>query len=58
MMTSVKNSSCAFIARVKTFTYTKNYMCKFTGSHLRAVTDADNNDANNAGCHCTLTRVI
>jgi len=30
------------------------HVCTFTGSHLRAVTDADA-DADNAGCHSTNT---
>jgi len=34
----IKNSLCAFRARVKTYTNTKNYTCTFTGSHLRVVT--------------------
>ena len=33
--------------------HTKNWTCKFTGSHLRAITDADND---NAGHHSTTTR--
>jgi len=33
---------------------TKNWTCTFTGSHLRAVTDADDD---NAGHHRTTTRV-
>ena len=53
-MTSIKNSFCAFLARVKTYTHTNNYTCTFTGSHLRAVTDNDDN----AGCHSTITRAI
>ena len=60
-MTSVKNSFCVFLARVKTYTHTKNYTCTFTGSHLRAVTDDDDdddNDADNTGCHSTITRLI
>jgi len=36
------------------------YNCTFTGSHLRAVTDADDDDADadadNAGRHSTTTR--
>ena len=48
----IKNSFCAFLATVKAYTHTKNYTCTFTGSHLRAVTDADN-----AGRHSTTTRV-
>jgi len=47
---------CAFLARVKTYTYTKNQTCTFTGSHLRAVTDANDDDADKAGCHSTTTR--
>jgi len=54
----IKNSFCAFLARVKTYTHTKNETCTFTGSHLRAVTDADDDDdrdddddADNAGHH-------
>jgi len=61
VMTSIKNYFCAFLASVKTYTHTKNCTCTFTGSHLRAVTDADNNDNNdsdNAGCHSTITGVI
>ena len=42
--TPIKNFFCAFLARVKTDTHTKNYTCAFTGSHLRAVTDADDDD--------------
>jgi len=64
-MTSIENSFCAFLARFKTYTHTKNYTCAFTGSHLRTVTDAnddtdkdDDNDANNAGCHSMITRAI
>jgi len=37
----------------KTYTHTKNQTCKFTGSHLRAITDADDDD--NAGRHSTTT---
>jgi len=48
-----RNSFCAFLARVKTYTHTKNYTCTFTGSHLRAVTDTA--DDNNAGHHSTTT---
>jgi len=63
-MTSIKNSFCVFLARVKTYTHTKNYTCAFTGSHLRAVTDADDdddvndNDADNVGRHSTITRAV
>jgi len=42
-----------FLAMVKTYTRTKK-TCIFTGSLLRAVTDAV--DADNAGCHSTTTR--
>jgi len=57
----MKNSFCAFIAMVKTYAHTKNYTCTFTGSHLTAVTDADNDDDDdddddNAGRHSTVTR--
>ena len=54
-----QNSFCAFLAMVKTYTQTKNYTCVFTGSHLRAVTDNDDddNDADNAGRHTTITRL-
>jgi len=38
---------CASLARVKTYTHTKNLTCTFTGSHLRAVTDADDNAPDN-----------
>jgi len=41
---------CPFLARVKTYTHTKNYTCTFTGSHLRVVTDADDDD-DDAGRH-------
>jgi len=54
-----KNSFCAFLARVKTCTHTKNWSCTFTGSHLRAVTNADDDeddDADNAGRDSTTTR--
>jgi len=51
-----KNSFCAFLARVKTYTYTKNYTRTFTGSYLRAVTDADDDDDDNARHHITTTR--
>ena len=60
-MTSIKNSFCAFLARIKIYTYTKNYTCTFTGSHLRAVTDDDDDDDDdddNAGRHGTITRAI
>jgi len=57
-MTSIKNSFCAFLARVKTYTHTKNYVCTFTGSHLRAVTDANDNDNDNARCHSMITMAI
>jgi len=40
---------------VKTYTHTKNSTCTFTGSHLRAVTDADD-DADNAKRHSETTR--
>jgi len=32
-----------FLARVKTYTHTKNLTCTFTGSHLRVVIDTDDN---------------
>jgi len=51
----LKITFCAFLARVKTHTHTKNETCTFTGSHLRAVIDADNDD-DNAGHHSTTTR--
>jgi len=62
-MISIKNSFCAFLAGVKTYTHIKNYTCAFTGSHLRMVTDADDdsdddNDNNKAGHHSTITRAI
>ena len=60
MMTSIKNSFCAFLARVKTYTHTKNYTCTFTGFHLTVVTDANDNDDDNtdkARCHSMITRV-
>jgi len=44
----IKNSLCAFLARVKTYTHTKNLTYKYTGSYLRAVTDADDDDDDNA----------
>jgi len=44
-------SKIPFVARVKTYTHTKNLTCTFTGSHPRVVTDA-----NNAGRHSTTTR--
>jgi len=50
---------CAFVARVKTYTYTKNQTCTFTGAHLRAVTDPDDDDdddVDNARRHSTTTR--
>jgi len=34
-----------------------NQKCTFTGSHLRAVTDANDDDDDNAGHHSTTTRV-
>jgi len=49
-----------FLTRVKTYTHTKNKTCTFTGFHLTAVTDADDDvdvndavdaDADNAGHH-------
>jgi len=49
----LKNAFCAFLARVKTYTHAKNSTCIFSGSHLRAVTDTDDN----AGHHSTTTRV-
>jgi len=53
----IKNSFCAFLAKVKTYTHTKNKTCTFTGSHLRAVTDPDDDDDDdNAGRHSTTTR--
>jgi len=56
----IKNFFCALLARVKTNAHTKNETYTFTGSHLRAVTDADDDndddDANNAGRHSTTTR--
>jgi len=52
-LSPIKNSFCAFLARVKTYTHTKNETCTFTGSDLRAVTGA-----NNAGHHIITTRVI
>jgi len=54
----LKNSFCAFLARIKTYTHSKNLTRTFTGSHLRAVTDADDDDddADNAGRHSTTTR--
>ena len=59
-MTCIKNSCSAFQARVKTYTHTKNYTRTFTGSHLRAVTDANDDDDDdnddNAGRHSTITR--
>ena len=56
-ITSIINSFCAFLARVKTYTHTKNYTAAITGSHLRAVTDVDDDDdADNAGRHSTITR--
>ena len=54
-MTSIKNSFCAFLARVKTYTDIKTQTCTFTGSHLSAVTDADDDDA---GRYSTITRAI
>jgi len=60
-MISIKNFFCAFLARVKTYTHTKIYTCAFTGSHLRAVTDADDDDDDNdvnAGRHSTITRAV
>jgi len=58
-MTYIKNSFCAFLARVKIYTHTKNYTCACTGSHLRAVTDAANDDDDdNAGRHSMTTRAI
>jgi len=37
-------TACESLARVKTYTPTKNSTCTFTGSHLRAVTNADDDD--------------
>ena len=58
-MICVKNSFCAFLARVKIYTHTKNLTRTFTGSHLRAVTNADDddNDNDNVRRHSTTTRV-
>ena len=55
----IKSSFCAFLARVKSYTHTKKWTHTFTGSHLRAVTDADDDDDadnDNAGRHSTITR--
>jgi len=60
----MKNSFSAFLARVKTYAHNKNETCTFTGSHLRAVTGADDDDDNddddadndNAGRHSTTTK--
>jgi len=61
-MISIKNSFCAFLTRVKTYTHAENYTSTFTGSHMRAVTDAadddDDNDNNNAIRHSTITRAM
>jgi len=59
-MTFIENFFCTFLARVKTYTHTKNYTCTFTGFHLSAVTDAGDdddydNDADNTGRHSTIT---
>jgi len=40
---------------VYVYTHTKNYTRTFTGSRLRAVTDADDDNAN-AGRQSTITR--
>jgi len=49
---SIKNSFCAFLARVFILTPKIKHA---TGSHLRAVTDADDDD-DNAGRHSTIAR--
>jgi len=52
-----KNSFYTLLARAKTYTHTKHLTCTFTGSHLRAVIDADDDDDDaNAERHSTATR--
>jgi len=54
----IKNPFCAFLARVETYTHTRNWTCTFSSSHLRAVTDANDDDDNTRHHSTTISPII